>query len=74
MTKGSYKYQLFVEKFPRFIFDYFEKLVDRIQRLTSEDHNRTKAFLQSAREGEEGLRATIKEYENLLVETQKDRD
>lgn len=39
-----------------------------------EDHNSTKKFLVQAREGEERLRKTLKDYEGLLYEVQKERE
>ena len=40
-----------------------------IQKIFTEDHNKTKAYLAQAREGEERLRKNIKEFERFFLET-----
>ena len=45
-TKGIYKYKLFCDRFPLFIFDYFDKLFERISTIYEEEHNKTKAYLK----------------------------
>lgn len=42
--------------------------------MYTDDHNKTKAFLKLAREGEENYKKSIREYESLLVELQKERE
>jgi len=37
-----------------------------IQKIFTEDHNKTKAYLAQAREGEERLRKNIKEFERCF--------
>ncbi len=50
------------------MFGFFEKILQNVQRVYSDDHNNTKKFLVQAREGEERLRKTLKDYEGLLYE------
>ena len=49
-------------------------MLQSVQRVYNEEHNVTKKFLVQAREGEERLRKTLKDYEGLLYEVQKDRE
>ncbi|KAM3144212.1 hypothetical protein pb186bvf_003674 [Paramecium bursaria] len=73
-AKGSNKYRHIAEKVPSFLFDFFDKLIQQIQKVYNEENNQTKKFLVQAREGEERLRKTITNYENLLYEVQKEKD
>lgn len=59
---------------PSFLFGYFEKLLNGIQKAYIEEHNLTKKYLVQAREGEERLRKTLKEYESFLYEVQKEKE
>lgn len=59
---------------PSFLFGYFEKLLNNVQLVYNEEHNITKKYLVQAREGEERLRKTMKDYEGLLYEVQKERE
>jgi hypothetical protein len=62
-ARGPYKYSVLPERLTQFLFDYFDKLTERLQRVLQDDHNRTKVFLQQSRESEERLRRNIKEYD-----------
>jgi hypothetical protein len=69
-----YVVKLLSERMPPFLFQYFEKWIQNVQRVHVEDHNNTRKFLVQAREGEDRLRKTLKDYEGLLYEVQKERE
>lgn len=54
-----------MEKLPSFLFNYFENFLEMIQKIFTEEHNKTKVYLAQAREGEERLRKNIKDFERL---------
>lgn len=58
---------MLLERLPSFLFTFFENFVEIVQKIFTEDHNKTKAYLAQAREGEERLRRNIKEFERLQV-------
>mgnify|MGYP001491952719 CR=1 FL=1 len=55
--------KLLLERLAKFLFTFFENFTDMIRKIFSEDHNKIKAYLAQAREGEERLRKNIKEFE-----------
>lgn len=32
-TKGNFKYKLFFQQYPKFIFEYFDTLVEKLERI-----------------------------------------
>ena len=54
---------LFADCMPNFLFDYFEKYLENLRKVQTEEINQIKAYLTQARTGEELLRSKLQDQE-----------
>lgn len=51
----------FIERVPKFLFDFFDKLVERIKKVYSEENLKLKVVSKQAQEQSDRVRATMKQ-------------
>ncbi|EGR28299.1 hypothetical protein IMG5_179190 [Ichthyophthirius multifiliis] len=70
--KGNGKYKVFSEVFPGFIFGYFKQCFEKMNSVYNEEVNRNKVKVKQVNEQAELLRNSIKEYERLTLDLQRE--
>ena len=60
-----------MERVPKFLFDFFDKLVEKIKKVYSEENFKIKVVSKQAQEQADRIRSTMKQQEALLFDRQR---
>lgn len=63
---------MYIDKVPPFLFDFFDKLIERIRKIYSEENMKAKVVSKQAQEQADRIRATMKQQEALLYDRQRE--